>query len=211
VTRDEAVERIAEGLHFRVGREEFIKKRLEEARVHLEQGKSLPWWLKEEDAALTLSAGSNTIALPEGFIRVDTPDPLRYVDGEDSTQFIPWRGFAHAKKAYDGVEASGPSVAVLRENDIYIFPTADAEYDLLWSYYKHSDALDEDDIEDHPWLVNCPDAIIGEAGVRCAEDLEDTTAIAKFEKMRAKGFSSMLTEIAEREATEGPMQLGANN
>lgn len=211
MTRDEAVARIAEGLHFRQGREEFIKARLEEARLHLEQGKTLPWWLKEEDATLTLSAGSSTIALPEGFIRVEPLDPLRYVNSEASTTFIPWRGWANAKAAYDGREAGGPQVAVLRKEDIYVFPEADLEYSLIWSYYAHSAALNEDNIDDHPWLVNCPDAIVGEAGVRCAEDLEDATALAKFEKMRAKGFSSMIVEVAEREATEGPMQLGANN
>lgn len=212
MNRDEAVARIAQGLSFRTGQSENIKQRLEEARVNLEMGKTLPWFLLVEDAELTLAAGANTIALPEGFIRHAKFERLRYTPVDsDSPLVVPWKSLDDAIATYGDLESGGPVVAVLRKDEIRVFPTADTEYTLLWSYYKHSDALDGANIDTNAWLLNCPDVLIGEAGWRLAADLKDQAAMQKFEIIRATGKAAYLGEEFTREADDGPLIMGANN
>lgn len=212
MTRDEAIARIKEGLSFRSGHDERIKQRLEEARINLEMGKTLPWFLREEDATLTLVAGGYSIDLPDGFIRPDYDEPLRYTPVDAvSAKNIPWRTLADADLSYGGYDAGGPRVAVLRKSTIRIFPAADVDYTLTWSYFKHSDALDGANTSINGWLVNCPDAIIGEAGWRMAVDLKDQAAMQKFEVIRATGKAAYLNEDVARDDVEGPLIMGANN
>ena len=200
MTRDEAVTRIQEGLGFRNDKAETIKKRLEEARIALETGKTLPWFLIQEDQPLALAQGSNVIALPTGFIRPvsDEEQALRYTSiYSDFPRIIPWKTFRDAQNAYADRDPGAPLVAVLRNTSIYVFPAADVAYTLTWSYYKHSDALNAGDVDDHPWLTTAPDALVGEAGFRMAVDARDAEAAQVFDKMRLEGRTQLIAEGVE--------------
>jgi len=212
MTLDEAVARIQRGLSFRTDKRDEIVQSLEEARIDLEMGKTLPWFLLVEDAPLPLLAGTDVIALPTGFIRQARFERLRYTSSDsDAPLFIPWKTLDEASLAYSGRDPSGPKVAVLRANSIKIFPVADLDYSLLWSYYAHSTSLDGEDADDNAWLANCPDALIGLAGERIADDLEDEIAVAKFQKISARGKAQYLFEEVERDQAGGPYQMGSNN
>lgn len=209
--RDTAVARIKQGLRFRSDQDSNIAMRLEEARRHFEMGKTLPWFLLQEDATLTLTAGTNSIALPTGFIRHARFERLRYSPSGYPSVVVPWKSLDDAEVAYGDSSAGGPLVAVLRSTTIRIFPTADVDYALTWSYYKNSTSLDGDNVDDNAWLIHQPDVLIGEAGWRMAKDLGNEAAAAQFDILRAKGQMSVLGEEIERELAGGPMQMGANN
>lgn len=212
MTRDEAVERIQQGLSFRTDMSDEIKQRLEEARIDLETGKTLPWFLIEEDAVLTLAAGESTITYPTGFIRPVAEERLRYTPLDTQLpRNIPWKTLNEALAAYGDRDPGAPIVAILRNTGIQLLPAADTEYSVTLSYYKHSDALDGDDVATNAWLVNAPDALIGEAGRRMAEDISDAAATKKFEGMKMRGQQQLLAEGIERDAVQGPLILGANN
>lgn len=212
MTRDEAIARIKEGLGFRHGTsdDDRIKARLEEARKHLEQGKTFPWWMRVEDGPLPLAVGTNTVTIPTGFIRAASFSKISYINADSKRVWIPWRDYEDAARSYQSYFADMPLVASLRAADIYFHPEADVDYALLWTYYAHTARLDETNIDNHPWLVNCADAIVGEAGYRMALDLENEGAAKKFLEMRGKGQASYISEEIEREATEGPLIMGAN-
>lgn len=213
MTRDQAVARIKEGLHFRKGTtlDAPIKSRLEEARISLETGKSLPWFLKVEDDELLLPAGLDVIDLPEGFIRQDRFERLRYVNSSGAVQFIPWKSLDEAQLSYQEVDPGIPQVAVLRDTSIQFFPHALNDTALLWSYFAHSESLNAGDVADNPWLIYVPDAIVGEAGYRIAKNIGDASAMQDFDEMRKSGFLSIIGEDVERAAGEGPLVMGANN
>lgn len=214
MTRDEAVSRIQEGLGFRTDRAESIKARLEEARIALETGKTLPWFLIQEDQSLTLAQGADTVALPTGFIRpvADEDQALRYTSiDSDFPLYIPFKTLRDAQDAYADRDPGAPLVVVLRNTQLKFFPVADIEYALTWSYYKHSDALNAGNVSDHPWLTYAPDAIIGEAGYRMAVDLDDDKSAQKFKTMQLEGRTQLISEGVERDMVEGPLILGANN
>lgn len=213
MTRDEAVTRIQEGLRFRTDQADRIKARLEEARIDLEMGKTLPWFLLQEDQPLVLAAGSSSITIPTGFIRRAPFERLRYTPSDsDNSVVIPWRTLDDAELAFGDNDAAGPEVAVLRTATIRIFPTADIAYTLTWSYYAHSSALGgSGDVTDNAWLLNAPDALIGEAGWRMAKDLGNEAAAAHFQEMLTKGRLAVFGEIVAREADDGPLVMGANN
>lgn len=212
MTRDEAVSRIQEGLRFRTDMADRIKARLEEARIDLESGKTLPWFLLVEDEALPLLIGTNTIPLPTGFIRHARFERLRYTT-TDSTRpvVIPWKSLDDAELAYGEFNAAGPKVAVLRSTTIRIFPTADLDYSLTWSYYKHSVALNGADVANNAWLVNSPDCLVGEAGWRMAMDLGNQAAATQFEAIKMRGRTAVFGEEVARDAEDGPLIMGANN
>jgi len=212
MTRDEAVARIQRGLSFRRNLTDEIIASLEEARIELENGVTLPNFLLVEDAPLLLVAGTNTLSLPDGFIRQEHLEPLRYFpESTETPLFIPWKSYGDALLAYSDFSASGPKVATLRASTIRIFPDADVDYSLTWSYYKHSEALNGPDADANAWLANCPDALIGEAGLRMAEDLEDDAAMAKFNRMMNKGKRQYIFEKVAREEAGGPIVMGVNN
>ena len=207
--RSEAVERITDGLGFRSSLADRAVARLKEAQRFMEQGKSLPWFLIQEDQALSLLSTTNTVALPDDFIREVDYETMRFTaTGNTYPTFVKRKSFDDAIQAYGGTDSDHPLVYALRGTTLYFFPTADSDYDLTWSYYAKDDVLDTD-IE-NAWLREAPEVLIGLAGMRLARDIRDKEAVAIFQPMYVEARQALLGEMAAREEAMGAGAMGEN-
>lgn len=212
--RDTAVLRINDGLGFMAAGNALEAKiilRLQEAQRDLEKGKTLPKFLIEEDAALTLLATTHTVALPTGFLRVDDEVPIHYTPADsDLPVFLSKKFYNDAVLANirETNEAAGPTVYVIRKTVIDFVTTADTDYALLWNYYKAADLLTTN--VENAWLANAPEWLIGEAGLRMAMDARDKTAVEIFSSMRQAGRAAQFADDIADEEAGGPLQMGAN-
>ena len=173
--------------------------RMQESQRNMEQGKTLPWFLIEEDNPLTLAIDTNTVALPEGFIREVDWQPMRYIDSTATTptpRKVMKKTFEDALDAYGARLDGAPLVYVIRKEEFYFFPAADVEYTLYHSYYKAGDILDTN-IE-NVWLEVVPELLIGDAGARMAADLRDDYAKGLFGEIRNAAWDSVFKETIMR-------------
>lgn len=216
MNRTTAVQRINDEIGFRPdghSLEARIILRLQEAQRDLEHGKTLPHFLLQEGATLTLAAAAHTAALPTGFLREADDAVLRYTpSGTDLPTFLERKYYRDAVLAFikPADVAVAPSVYVVRTTTIDFITTADQAYTLTWDYYKKGDPLTSD-IE-NVWLDddNMPEYLIGEAGYRIAKSLRDTTAMQSFDDMRKQARLSMFGEEVAAELASGPLIMGAN-
>lgn len=206
--RTVAVQRVTDGLGFRSDLASRVILRMQEEQRDLERGKTLPSFLIAEDQTLTLLAGTNSIALPDDFLRRVDRSPRYVSDVSDVSVDIPWRSYEAAYKAYSDSEASGPKVFVLRSSTILVFPEADRDYTITWDYYAKADTLDVD-IE-NAWLANAPELIIGGAGLRMALDIRNAEAQKLFGAMYQASRTTWFNEDVLNDLDDQPMILGAN-
>jgi len=226
--RSAAVQRINRAIGFRPSGnplEATIVLALQEAQRDLERGKTLPKFLLQENQTLTLVTGSHTVAKPSGFIRENDETRIRFFPAtSDVPRFLSRRYYIDAVEANvrsstdpdTTVEPVAPSVYVVRKSTIDFITVADVNYTLFWDYYKAADELTSD-IE-NAWLVSnpatpelgAPEWLIGEAGLRVAQDLRDQMAIQTFSTIRQAGRAACFGETIASEDASGPIQMGAN-
>lgn len=207
-----AVARIQRGLGFRSDLSDEILSALQEAQDDLEAGKTLPYFLLEEDQSLVLPSGQNSISLPSVFIREFEDEPIRYVpEGEETPFYVKRRRWDEAVAAYADHDAAGPAVYVLRENSLYFLPTADQEYTLTWSYYRTASAVSLNG--ENAWLAHRIGKwwLIGQAGVIIARDLRDADGLAIFEAMATRARTALFSELVTRELSGGQRAMGETN
>lgn len=206
--RAAAVSRVQEGLGFRSDLESTIILRLQEAQRDHEKGKTLPNFLLVEDQPLSFLQGTSSVTLPTNYLR-RADKSLRYLPAtSERYQFIPWRSYSDAYKAYSNLQSAGPKVATLRTTSIYLFPKADRDYTLYWDYYIKDDLLTTN-IENR-WLANAPEILIGFAGLRIARDMRNKEAAALFDAMYKSAAVTTFSETVVSE-TEDDIVLGADN
>jgi len=219
MTRDEAVQRINEGIGFRPSGnplEATIISRLKEAQRDLEKGKTLPRFLLVEDQTLSLVSGDHTVAIPTGFLRESDETRIRFFP-EDATLPI----FLDRRYYIDAVQSNlhgtdlttsddpvAPSVYVLRTATIDFITVADQNYTLYWDYYKAADVLSTN-IE-NLWLEFASDWLIGTAGLRLARSLRNPDAVAEFQALQQEGRAAVFGEDVVAELASGPIRMGAN-
>lgn len=208
--RDVAVTRIQDGLGFATRQTEKIILRLQEAQRDLEKGKTLPKFLLRESQALVLASGTNSVALPAGFLRIDDDNPpYFFASATSSPTFVSMkRNYREALEANYSDSPSGPQVAVIRNSVIDFIVTADQTYNMVWGYYKAADLLTTN-IE-NVWLANASEWLIGEAGSRIARDVRDEKAQVIFDWMATKGRAAVFGEIVASEESSGALIMGAN-
>jgi len=210
MNRSAAVDRIKEGLEFRTGtgQDAVIVSRLQEAQRHLELGRTLPRFLIEESATLTVTAGTGEIALPTGFIREVDDEGFHYFDTlEDEWVYLEKMGFNEARSRFMEVDASRPRAYVLRKAGVLFYPERDVDYDLTWSYYKAADLLEADSTE-NVWLLHNPDVLIGYAGWKMAQDLVNAKAAERFERLYNIAWTGGFAHDLERERENDPIYMG---
>ncbi len=206
-----AISRIKRGLGFRTDLDTEILSALNEAQRELEQGKTLPRWLLVEDATLTLLANSNTVNLPDNFLR--RSGRIRYTTQYSQLPaWVSWKGLDDTLEAYDVVEMGAPRVAVLRNTTIYFAPTSENNYTLTWDYYKRATALTAGG-DTNEWLAdtNMPELLIGTAGIKMALDTRDKDALAIFSRMQTQAKDALFKEIILQDELDTPRVLGARN
>lgn len=212
--RSVAVQRISEGLGFMAdgnALEARIVLRLQEAQRDLEKGKTLPRFLIQEDATLSLLSGTHTVAIPAGFLRLDD-EVLPHFTPTDSDLpfFLTKRFYTDAVLANIREESTprAPSVFVLRKSVLDFITNADKDYTIYWNYYKAADVLTSD--TENAWLANAPEWLIGEAGYRIAQSSRDQDAMAIFDDIRKRGRAAIFADDLLTEESGGPLVMGAN-
>jgi hypothetical protein len=212
--RDTAVIRIRRGLSFRsTDRNDEIIDALKEAQRELEGAKTLPWFMIEEDATLSLLADASTVSIPDGFIKEVEDEGIRYTDDDGDVHFLTKKPFDEAKTFYARATsteiAQGPVAYSLRKSTIYFWPSpVTSAFTFTWSYFKAATLLTTN--VENVWLANVPDLLIGRAGMIIAHDLRDVDAKTGFTDMYKFWRAWLDARIAEREDAGMPRAMGRN-
>jgi hypothetical protein len=214
--RSAAITIIQRGLGFRSDLTDEIVSALQEAQRVFELGRTLPWFLKEEDQTFTAPSGIADIALPTGFLREIDGETFHYTDSTtgDRNYLEKFLDLNRMKQSLDTSETDPgkPLAYYLRKATVAVYPERDASYDLTWSYYKSADALTSD-IE-NAWLAYAPEAMIGFAGKLVCEDigLSDQAMVARhkrFEERHLRGWAGLFAEDILREQPNYQLNMGS--
>ena len=212
--RSAAVAKVRQGLSFRTSSANLnsvIVEALQNVQRDLERGKTLPRFLVQEDASLTITANVAYIAHPTGFLReVEDERPWLDASGDDAAIELQKADFNQAKTLWLGSEVTTPRVYAMRKARMWLFPTPTEAGTITWSYYKAADLLDED-ADENVWLLNAPDLMVAQAGLLVAADLNDKEALAKFQALAAQYQKTELFKIADDETSGGYVIMGGNN
>jgi hypothetical protein len=208
MTRDEAVQEIKDRSDFYSGssRDATIVARLKEAQDALEMGRTLPWFLLEEDATLSLTADSATASYPTDFIRIKESEGFHYVDS-GQTVYLEKVDFETGKLSLSSTTESGsPTRYARRKSGWYFFPPPSAALTLTYSYYKKAESLSTN-IENE-WLANVPYLLVGRAGYLFSAMREHKAGMAKFKGLWMQWETRLQSMIIQREEANRQMAMG---
>ena len=208
MTRDEAVDMIQFELGNRSDLEQQIIDRLQQGQRLLEHGRSLPYFLLEEDQTLSVASGSGDTALPTGFLREKDGEGLRYYDStEEEYTFLEKLILEQGLDRFAGSDAGVPAAYAIRKTELTIWPERDTSYSLTWSYYKSGTSL-ATNVSDNAWLVYAPEVLIGLTGMRIARILKNQNAVELFKELYHGAWSNAFAESILREDEGDPILMG---
>jgi hypothetical protein len=210
MTRDEAVAIIQFDLGRRTDLEDEIIAKMQEAQRILEQGATLPWFLKEEDASLVLPVGSADVAFPTGFLREidDEDNECFHYTGDDpiGEVYLEKIELRNGTQRFADVDDGRPRAYAIRKASWKFFPGRDIEYTLTYSYWKSATSL-ATETATNAWLVYQPTILIGMAGASIAHVLGHERAKAKFDADFARGWKAAFGETVMRQEANRPRHL----
>lgn len=221
MVRSEAIAIIKRGLGFRQTQDPAIIAALKEAQRELELGQTLPSFLLTFDAPVAVTAATNVITLPTGFIRLHDDYDLYYVNSQNANVFIPRRNYTEAYQAnvasgepddsaVIGQPNSYPKVVVLlNKSQGILIPTPTVSFTAYLTYYKAAAVLDSD--VENAWLAKAPDVLIGMAGMIVAGNLRDKDALSEFTRRAGMGKKALMGDIVEDELAGRGLVMGRNN
>lgn len=208
--RSAAITTIKRGLGFRQTQDAAIISALQQVQRDLESGKTLPEWLVVYDGPLSVVAGTATVALPTGFLRLHEEYPLYYTNSEGGRVAIPRKNPEEATAAYgDLVDAGYPHVMSMQTDRILFTPTPTQNFTAYLTYYKAAVVLDSE--VENAWLAHAANYLIGLAGVQVAGDLRDKGAMEKFALMAKMGNAAYIGAVVDAELAGRPLVMGRNN
>lgn len=212
MTRDEAVAAIKFELRNRqdTALDAQIVLRLQQSQRLLEMGRSLPFFLKQEDATLTLPAGSADVAFPTGFLREVEDEAFHYTSDEDDRVYLEKVDQRNGDRTFFDTDAGRPRAYAIRKTGWKFYPERDVSYDLTYSFYKTATSLAAN-AADNAWLVNAPDILIGHAGARMAAILSDEKAKIYFQELFTAAWNGVFAETIMREEENKPLVMGSRN
>lgn len=169
--RDEAIEliRLRTGLDTIPGWDERIRLEMEMAQTSLEWDTVLPWFLLTVNDTLSITANTNSLTLPSGFLRLGGQGGLlRY----DTTTDDPW--VALKRDSHDTLQARNlgygtPEWYAILGNTLLLFPTPMCDTGLRMIYFKSAGSL-ATNTATNPWLVYAPEVLIHLACARVDPD-----------------------------------------
>lgn len=224
-----AVAEVRQGLAWRgTDKDAEILSALNYVQDLREQGESLPWFLVAEDQSLTLTANSQAVTLPTRFLaeREEREGNLRYrssVSGS-RTFFLKKMDYLAAEKYFfgdwqnnfdldatttsDALSPGIPRAYVLRSTTLRIYPVPDQAYVLTWDYYKAADDIVAN-TSTNSWLTYAPWVIIGAAGWKLAQDLQNSVATDKFLKVKDSAEKALMEQIVRRGLDGRPIRMGS--
>lgn len=214
MTRDEAVTIIKQGLAFRTSNTNEIITALQKAQADLQRPNvTLPWFLREEDATISVVASTQSYSLPTGFIREDEDEGLRYPHPTTGRPiFLTKKPFDEAYYFYTNeveTEADQPLAYSIRKSAFYLWPVPDTTYTITYTYFKEATALTAN--VENVWLANIPYLLIAMAGRYMSEDLHYDQGMQKFAKREMEERNRLAGMIAAREEANMPRAMGRNH
>ena len=206
MTRDEAIAEIQWHLGNRSDLFDQIVLALQRAQRQLELGRTLPWFLKEEDDTLSLSVGSADVAFTTGFLREEQDEAFHYA-GTNGIVYLEKVNLDIGNKRFSDTDSGRPRAYAIREASWKFWPERDTAYDLTYTFYKSAGALTSN-VTDNAWLVNAPEALIGKAGGIVAAVIAHDRAKALFDEMFMIAFAEVIAENEMRERENKPLYIG---
>ena len=206
MTRDEAIAEIQWHLGNRSDLFDQIVLALQRAQRQLELGRTLPWFLKEEDATLSLPVGGADVAFPTGFLREEQDEAFHYT-GTRGMVYLEKVNLDIGNKRFADTSNGRPRAYAIREAGWKFWPLRDVAYDLTYTFYKTAGML-ASNVTDNAWLVNAPEALIGKAGAIVAAVIAHDRAKALFEEMFLTAFAEVIAENELRERENKPLYVG---
>lgn len=215
--RDTAVAQIKQKCGFRTDKTNEIIATLQASQEVLEKGglqteagfsTEMPWFLRVEDQPLALTAGSNSVNLPDNFIRELEDTGPWYPDSTGTGRppiYLEKAGSGIARRTFTGTTL-GPQIYELRVSTLWVYPAPEEALTLYWSYYAKDDVLTTN-IE-NKWLKYVPNLLIGHAGQGVAADLRDFDASKEFVRLKLEGQKQLLTQNVSREVTNRRTAIG---
>jgi hypothetical protein len=215
MTRGEAVVQIQEGLGFRSDLNDNIILKLKEAQRLFESGRTLPFFLKNEDQPLIIPIGDANVVLPSGFIKEVENESLRIIDPINNEKYF-LEKFIDLDMMIRSL--TGPSVPdgypkayMIRNTGITFLPKRNIETTATWSYYMQDVVLDND--VENGWLRYAPDAMIGKAGGLMVRSLGVSDAgmakrLEHFQMLEAEGWAAIRAQTFDREEANFPRSMG---
>lgn len=209
MTRNEAIAEIQWHLGNRSDLFDQIVLALQRAQRQLELGRTLPWFLKEQDASLELPVGSADVAFPTGFLREEQDEAFHYT-GTNGAVYLEKVGLDIGNRRFLTTDSGKPRAYGIREAEWKFWPARDIEYTLTYTYYKTAGALTSD-VTTNAWLVNAPETLIGKAGGIIAAVIAHDRAKALFDEMFLTAFAEVIAENEMRERENRPLYMGGRN
>ena len=206
MTRDEAIAEIQWHLGNRGDLSDKIVLALARAQRQLETGRTLPWFLKQEDATANLPLGSSEILFPSGFLR-EIDDEAFHYQGATGLFYLEKMDLRTGTRRFNADNAGKPRAYAIREVSWKFWPARDATYNLTYSFYKTAGTL-ASNVTDNAWLVNAPETLIGKAGGIIASVIAHDRAKALFDEMFLTAFAEVLAENEIRQRENLPLYMG---
>ena len=133
----------------------------------LEMGPMPMWFLLDQDTSVSTAVGTETVAMPAGFLRFD--DNLEVggvflydtdITGPDKWVRLDRSGFNKMQDFYGDEDATGvPGVYDIVVDTAYLRPIPDGVYQLnVWGYFADSDVADA--ATTNLWLTHAADLLI---------------------------------------------------
>lgn len=209
----EALTEIKRGLGYRTTLDSSIVGAINSAQRALEMGVSLPDFLLEFDAPITVTADDETITLPEGFLRMHDEYDMYYIDSDLGRVYLPRRGEQEARVAYaNPTTPTYPLTWVRRSNTAGILVPAPSESGTYYlTYYKAEPVLSVGGTTENKWLDNLPDIVIGTAGLQVTTGIGYKEGIDYFKQYLARGEKSRMGGIVDAELQGRGIVMGRNN
>lgn len=214
MTLSEAIAEIRRGLGYRTTLESSIVGAIQSVQRTLEEGLSLPDFLLEFDATITVTADVEAITLPSSFLRMHDQYDMYYIDPDDDGRVeLPRRTEKEARAAYGSLESPVyPRVWVRRSNTSGLLipaPTVSATYYL--TYYKAESVLSVGGTTENKWLDNRPDLIVGSAGLEVCTAIGYKDGFDFFKQRMARGEKVRMGSIVDQELQGRGIIMGRNN
>lgn len=210
LTRDEAIEQVQSGLSFRNANTGVLEA-LRWAQDQLENGQSLPWFLREEDDDLVGTASVGFIVLPDGFLREDEEADWWVTVGSEGPKIVKKRSWSEVKEhrlnpENGETEEGTPLIYAITNTNIEVSPVPTEAWTLTTTYFKAADDLADE--ATNVWLENAPDILWGEAGIFLAKKLHDKVAEDFFRGVFTAAEKLLKNEIAAREDSNREYSMG---
>ena len=213
MTLDEMTAMMQRILAFRTNLEAPIAAELREAQRQLQRGRTLPYWLLEEDASLNFVAGTQYVPLPEDFLREADDGTPRYVPSSmpDSAFFLEKSDFNNAYQTFRVGERGYGKMYVVRRSTFWVFPIPIEDYTVTWTYYA-SEAFLQAGNDENEWSKRVPNLLMGIAGLKLARDTREGAgdAVTRFAEMRSEGWRELLGDTLDREIVNRDYHMGEN-